>query len=243
VCVRAAGVDSRDSYEELCEFVSVVSEGSTVRHFVLHSRKCLLNGLSPHQNRTVPPLRREWVFALSRDFPHLQFSLNGAPEQPLCLSWLLKVQRALAAQARSTHSHPVVPQVALGRMRLPEKRPVCAACACAPMAWSSTGVDSEPFGFGRDRPRCCARCAGQVHSCHEAAAVIAHEQEGGKVAGVMIGRAAYERPWDCLSDADRAVYGAASNASTSRRQVRQRCIFQPEGDWPPCTHLGLQQVV
>ena len=72
------GVDSCDSYEELCDFVRVVSEGSGVRHFVLHSRKCLLKGLSPAQNRTVPPLRREWVYALKRDFPHLEFSLNGA---------------------------------------------------------------------------------------------------------------------------------------------------------------------
>ena len=46
-------------------------------HFIVHSRKCLLKGLSPAQNRTVPPLRYGWVFALKRDFPHLQFSLNG----------------------------------------------------------------------------------------------------------------------------------------------------------------------
>jgi hypothetical protein len=43
----------------------------------MHARKCLLKGLNPQQNRTVPPLRYEWVWALKRDFPHLQFSLNG----------------------------------------------------------------------------------------------------------------------------------------------------------------------
>ena len=46
-----------DSYEELCHFIRTVSERSGVRHFVMHARKCLLSGLSPAQNRTVPPLR------------------------------------------------------------------------------------------------------------------------------------------------------------------------------------------
>lgn len=46
-------------------------------HFIIHARKCLLKGLNPHQNRTIPPLRYEWIWALKRDFPHLQFTLNG----------------------------------------------------------------------------------------------------------------------------------------------------------------------
>ena len=54
---RHAGVDSVDSYESLCRFVSIVSEKSGVTHFLIHARKCLLKGLNPHQNRTIPPLR------------------------------------------------------------------------------------------------------------------------------------------------------------------------------------------
>jgi tRNA-dihydrouridine synthase A len=71
------GVDDADSYEALREFVRAVSEEGRVRHFVVHARKCLLGGLSPAQNRSVPPLRHEWVWALRRGFPHLHFSLNG----------------------------------------------------------------------------------------------------------------------------------------------------------------------
>jgi len=71
------GVDDEDSYDAMHRFVSVVSENSVVRNFIIHARKCLLNGLSPQQNRTVPPLRYEWLLALKRDFPHLKFSLNG----------------------------------------------------------------------------------------------------------------------------------------------------------------------
>lgn len=71
------GVDDVDSYDSLHNFIRIVSTKSPVTHFIIHARKCLLKGLSPHQNRTVPPLRYEWLLALKRDFPDLQFSLNG----------------------------------------------------------------------------------------------------------------------------------------------------------------------
>ncbi len=69
-------MDEVDSYQQLCDFVRIVSEGSSVRHFIVHCRKALLN-LNTVRNRTVPPLRRGWAFALRRNFPHLQFSVNG----------------------------------------------------------------------------------------------------------------------------------------------------------------------
>ena len=77
-----AGVNDADSYALLCNFVRIVSEGSPVRHFVVHCRKALLD-FNPHQNRTVPPLRRAWAFALARDFPHLTFTLNGQVRKDL----------------------------------------------------------------------------------------------------------------------------------------------------------------
>jgi tRNA-dihydrouridine synthase A len=74
------GVDDLDSYAALCDFVRVVSSRGQVSHFVVHARKCHLQGLSPAQNRSVPPLRHGWVFALRRDFPGLRFTLNGGLE-------------------------------------------------------------------------------------------------------------------------------------------------------------------
>jgi tRNA-dihydrouridine synthase A len=71
------GVDDADSYSELCAFVEAVSARGGVRHVIVHARKALLNGLSPEDNRRVPPLRYELVLALARDFPHLSFTLNG----------------------------------------------------------------------------------------------------------------------------------------------------------------------
>lgn len=47
------------------------------QHFIIHARKCLLEGLSVKENRSIPPLRYDWVFRLLDDFPSLDFTLNG----------------------------------------------------------------------------------------------------------------------------------------------------------------------
>ncbi|XP_049389176.1 uncharacterized protein LOC125853516 isoform X1 [Solanum stenotomum] len=71
------GVDDHDSYNELCDFIYEVSSQSPTRHFIIHSRKALLNGISPADNRKIPPLKYEYYYALLRDFPDLQFTING----------------------------------------------------------------------------------------------------------------------------------------------------------------------
>lgn len=70
------GIDDRDSYEELADFVGTVADaGGEI--FIVHARKAWLQGLSPKQNREVPPLKYEVVHQLKRDFPSLQFVING----------------------------------------------------------------------------------------------------------------------------------------------------------------------
>jgi tRNA-dihydrouridine synthase A len=71
------GVDDLDSYQFVHDFVDTVSSRAPVRHFIVHARKAWLKGLSPAENRTVPPLWYDRVFALRNDFPHLRFSING----------------------------------------------------------------------------------------------------------------------------------------------------------------------
>lgn len=72
------GVDEQDDYEHARAFVTAVSERATrVQHFIVHARKALLKGLSPKQNREVPPLRHDYVYRLIEDFPHLRFTING----------------------------------------------------------------------------------------------------------------------------------------------------------------------
>ncbi|KAG6628231.1 hypothetical protein I3843_14G002600 [Carya illinoinensis] len=71
------GVDNHDSYNELCDFIYKVSSLSPTRHFIIHSRKALLNGISPAENRSIPPLKYEYFYGLQRDFPDLRFTING----------------------------------------------------------------------------------------------------------------------------------------------------------------------
>jgi tRNA-dihydrouridine synthase A len=70
------GIDKTESYEFVRDFVGAVSAaGCTV--FIVHARNAWLKGLSPKENREVPPLRYELVHQLKRDFPHLTIAING----------------------------------------------------------------------------------------------------------------------------------------------------------------------
>ena len=73
------GIDERDSYEALCDFVGTVAAAGCDA-FVVHARKAWLSGLSPKENRTVPPLRYDMVHRLKRDFPGLAIVINGGIE-------------------------------------------------------------------------------------------------------------------------------------------------------------------
>ncbi|MGB3404160.1 MAG: tRNA dihydrouridine(20/20a) synthase DusA [Microcoleaceae cyanobacterium] len=71
------GIDDRDRYEDLVHFVKIVSEQGGCQRFSVHARKAWLKGLSPKENRTVPPLRYGDVHQLKQDFPHLFIEING----------------------------------------------------------------------------------------------------------------------------------------------------------------------
>merc|ERR1712080_19222 len=70
------GVDDLDSPEFTADFVRTVAEAG-VKHFIIHARKCLLKGLTPEQNRKIPPLMYDRVLRLCTEFPDLTFTLNG----------------------------------------------------------------------------------------------------------------------------------------------------------------------
>ncbi|UVL85795.1 tRNA dihydrouridine(20/20a) synthase DusA [Pseudomonas sp. B21-028] len=70
------GINGRDSYEQLCEFVGTVRE-SGCTSFTVHARIAILEGLSPKENRDIPPLRYDVVARLKADFPELEIVLNG----------------------------------------------------------------------------------------------------------------------------------------------------------------------
>ncbi|MEG3437945.1 tRNA dihydrouridine(20/20a) synthase DusA [Pannus brasiliensis CCIBt3594] len=70
------GIDDLDSYENMANFVKIVA-GSGCQRFTVHARKAWLKGLSPKENRTVPPLRYEDVYRLKQEFPCLFIEING----------------------------------------------------------------------------------------------------------------------------------------------------------------------
>jgi tRNA-dihydrouridine synthase A len=70
------GIDRVESYAFVRDFIGEVSR-SGCDVFIVHARNAWLQGLSPKDNREVPPLRYEWVYQLKRDFPELVFVING----------------------------------------------------------------------------------------------------------------------------------------------------------------------
>lgn len=70
------GIDDLDSYQDLANFVRIVASAGCQR-FTVHARKAWLQGLSPKENRTIPPLRYQDVYRLKEEFPDLWIEING----------------------------------------------------------------------------------------------------------------------------------------------------------------------
>ncbi|WP_071661280.1 tRNA dihydrouridine(20/20a) synthase DusA [Rickettsiella grylli] len=70
------GVDNDESYDYLVSFIRQVSLAGCDT-FIIHARKAWLHGVSPKENREIPPLNYQWVYQIKRDFPHLTIVLNG----------------------------------------------------------------------------------------------------------------------------------------------------------------------
>jgi tRNA-dihydrouridine synthase A len=70
------GIDAIEAYDFLRAFVSRVHEAGC-RTFIVHARNAILKGLSPRENREVPPLKYEYVYRLKQEFPQLEVVING----------------------------------------------------------------------------------------------------------------------------------------------------------------------
>ena len=99
-----AGIDDHDSYDFLADFIGTVASAGCA-NFIVHARKAFLEGLSPKENRTVPPLEYERVYRLKREFPDLNIVLNGgitSVEQ--CLEHLQHADGVMIG--RQAYHHP-----------------------------------------------------------------------------------------------------------------------------------------
>jgi tRNA-dihydrouridine synthase A len=70
------GVDHHEDYEFLYNFINIV-QNAGIKHFIIHARNGILKGLSPRQNRHIPPLKYDYVYQLKKDFPNLNITING----------------------------------------------------------------------------------------------------------------------------------------------------------------------
>jgi len=70
------GIDKELNYDFFCDFINeIIKSGVTIIY--IHARNAILNGLSPKNNRTIPPLNYNFVKKIKNEFPHIQFILNG----------------------------------------------------------------------------------------------------------------------------------------------------------------------
>jgi len=98
------GIDKGESYEFVRDFVGTVAEAGC-EVFIVHARNAWLKGLSPKENREVPPLRYEIVHRLKRDFPNLAFVLNGGiTSSPQIDAGLVEVDGVMLG--REAYHHP-----------------------------------------------------------------------------------------------------------------------------------------
>jgi tRNA-dihydrouridine synthase A len=70
------GINEVDTYDFVRDFVGTVADAGC-RTFVVHARNAILKGLSPKENREVPPLKYDFAYRLKRDFPDFEFIING----------------------------------------------------------------------------------------------------------------------------------------------------------------------
>lgn len=70
------GIDQSESYDFVRDFVGTIAQAGC-RTFIVHARNAILKGLSPKENREIPPLNYDFAYQLKRDFPHLEMIVNG----------------------------------------------------------------------------------------------------------------------------------------------------------------------
>jgi tRNA-dihydrouridine synthase A len=110
------GIDNFDRYEFLRDFVSQVGESGCTT-FIVHARIAILEGLSPKENREIPPLKYDYVYRLKQDFPEYEIVLNGGIKSiDECKTHLEHVDGVMVG--REAYQHP----------------------------WLLSGVDSQLFG-------------------------------------------------------------------------------------------------
>ena len=100
------GIDDQDDDADLLRFVSTVAE-TGIHTFIVHARKAWLKGLSPKENRDIPPLNYERVYRLKQELPHLNIIINGGLQTlAQCADQLPQVDGVM--MGRAAYQHPML---------------------------------------------------------------------------------------------------------------------------------------
>lgn len=71
------GIDQQTDYQVVADFVGTLRDKTACRTFIVHARNAWLDGLSPKENRDIPPLKYDYVYRLKREFANLNIIING----------------------------------------------------------------------------------------------------------------------------------------------------------------------
>ena len=163
------GIDDRDSEKDLLHFIRIVAQ-APIKHFIIHARKAWLNGLSPKQNRTIPPLDYGRVERLADLCPDISFSINGGIETPQQAVDLAKRFRGVMV-GRTAYERPFV--LAQISAALDNSQTPCRYDITRQMIDYMAAQDSHPFAVSR-------HMLGLMHGLHGAKAWRRALSEGGR---------------------------------------------------------------
>ena len=115
------GIDKVEDYDFVRDFVGTVSQAGC-KTFIAHARNAVLKGLSPKENREIPPLKYDYVYRLKQDFPHLEIVINGG------ITSQDRSKRISSSRRRHARPRGLPRPLGAGRRRQDTRRTSCWPC-------------------------------------------------------------------------------------------------------------------
>lgn len=183
------GVDELETYEHFTDFIDTVAK-TGCNTFVVHARKAWLSGLSPKENREIPPLRYDWVYELKKQRLHLKVLLNGG----------------LSTVEASLESLPRVDGVMIGRMAYHE--PYRLHLLDRAIYTPHLSVETREALLMKYRPYLEAQCSRGIAVKHMTRHILGlfHSQPGGRMFRQVLSEKAHRaQGWEVIEEALQAT--------------------------------------
>ncbi len=191
------GIDSIESYDFVRRFVEKVAKAGCETFFV-HARNAVLKGLSPKENREIPPLKYDYVYRLKRDFPELEIVVNGG------ISTAAQIMRHLQN----------VDGVMLGRAAYHD-------------SYLLAQLESDLFGQGAKTPRAQVVAVMRGYAQKQIAKGTPLRSIARHMLGLYHGQPRARLWRQRLSDATQLAENRASLLGTARHEVESELLAEP----------------